>query len=182
MGKVLITIRKIIAGLTCMVLQILFFKKLKLSFPSISFSYNPFRLLSGSKTVIGSRAIIAKHCEIISKGSIKIGNHFCINKYSRVVAHHEIIIGDHVTIAQFVSILDHDHAYLFEAGQFRFAGYKTAPIEIGNNVWVGDKVSINKGVKIGNNVIIGANSVIVKNIPNNVIVGGVPAKVLKHLS
>ena len=55
-------------------------------------------------------------------------------------------------------------------------------ITIGNNVWIGDKVAINKGVKIGNNVIIGANSVVTKDIPNNVVAVGVPARILKNLT
>ena len=115
-------------------------------------------------------------------GELIIGNNFSLNKYSRIVAHEKITIGNNVTIAQFVSILDHDHAYHFENENLIFNGYSTAAIEIGNNVWIGDKVAINKGVKIGNNVIIGANSVVTKDIPNNVVAVGVPARILKNLT
>jgi acetyltransferase-like isoleucine patch superfamily enzyme len=120
--------------------------------------------------------------ELESKGEIIIGNHFVLNPYSRIVAHKKIEIGENVVIARFVSILDHDHAFKCESGNFEFNGYNFAPIKIGNNVWIGDKVTILKGVTIGDNVVIAANAVVTKDIPSNVIAGGVPAKVLKRIN
>ena len=54
-------------------------------------------------------------------------------------------------------------------------------IVIGNNVWLGDKVTILGGVHIGDNVIIGTNSVVTKDIPANAMAAGVPARVLKQI-
>ena len=54
-------------------------------------------------------------------------------------------------------------------------------IVIGNNVWLGDKVSVLSGVNIGDNVIVGANSVVTKNVPSNCVVAGIPAKIIKKL-
>jgi acetyltransferase-like isoleucine patch superfamily enzyme len=120
--------------------------------------------------------------ELEAQGRITLGNHFVINPYSRVVAYQQIDIGENVVIARFVSILDHDHSFKNENGNFEFKGYNMAPIKIGNNVWIGDKVSILKGVTIGDNVIIAANAVVTKDIPSNVIAGGIPAKVLKGIN
>jgi maltose O-acetyltransferase len=53
-------------------------------------------------------------------------------------------------------------------------------VEIGDAVWIGVNVFINPGVKIGNNSIIGANSVVTHDVPDNAIVGGVPAKFIRH--
>ena len=55
---------------------------------------------------------------------------------------------------------------------------KKANVIIGDYVWIGTNVMIVPGVEIGNNSIIGANSVVTKNIDENTIVGGVPARVL----
>lgn len=52
-------------------------------------------------------------------------------------------------------------------------------VEIGNDVWIGQRVIILPGVKIGNGVIIGAGAVVTKNIPDYAVVGGIPAKILK---
>ncbi len=56
-----------------------------------------------------------------------------------------------------------------------------SPINIGNNVWIGGSAIIAAGVTIGDNCIIGAGSVVVKNIPANVVAVGNPCKVIKNL-
>ncbi len=80
----------------------------------------------------------------LRRGRVHIGEQFGINRYSRIVAHESIRIGDHVTIGQMVSILDHDHHFEMEDGKMKLEGYTTAPITIGNNVWIGDKCTILK--------------------------------------
>lgn len=55
----------------------------------------------------------------------------------------------------------------------------TAPIIIGDDVWIGTGAVITKGVKIGNGAVIGVNSLITKDVPENAIVAGNPAKVIK---
>ena len=172
---------KIIAGINCVFLQILHFNNLKISFPSISFARFPFTFYSGGKISMGKKSIIGKNSKIKAKGQVIIGDGFCLNNYSRIVAFQRIQIGNNVIIANFVSILDHDHDYCIADGKMIFDGYNSKPIEIGNNVWIGDKVTICKGVLIGDNVIIGANSVVTKDIPSNYIAAGVPAKLIKRI-
>lgn len=55
------------------------------------------------------------------------------------------------------------------------------PVTIGNNVWIGGNAVIVPGVNIGNNVVVAAGAVVVKDVPNNVVVGGNPAKIIKYL-
>ena len=127
------------------------------------------------------RIIVDDQVMLYAKGNLELGKRFCINKYSRIVAHERITIGDHVTIGQMVSILDHDHDFVMKNDILKLDGYRTAPIKIGNNVWIADKCTILKGVTIGNNVVIGANSLVHKDVPDNVVVGGNPFKILKKL-
>ena len=54
-----------------------------------------------------------------------------------------------------------------------------APIVIGKNVWIGANATIVPGVTIGNGSIIAAGAVVTKDVPENVVVGGVPAKIIK---
>jgi maltose O-acetyltransferase len=56
------------------------------------------------------------------------------------------------------------------------------PVKIGQNVWLGGNTVILPGVTIGDNVVVGAGSVVVKDIPNNVVVAGNPAKFIKNIS
>lgn len=127
------------------------------------------------------RMIVDDDVMLYAKGKIQIGRQFCINRYSRIVAHEHIRIGDQVTIGQGVAILDHDHKYEMTGGKLDLDGYTTEAIRLGNNIWIGDKCTILKGVTVGNNVVIGAHTLIHKDVPSNVVVGGVPFKILKNL-
>lgn len=55
------------------------------------------------------------------------------------------------------------------------------PVTIGNNVWIGGRAVINPGVTIGDNVVIGSGAIVTRDIPDNVVVGGNPAKILKSI-
>lgn len=138
-------------------------------------------IFKGGKMTCKGRIIVNDDVMLYTKGQLTIGKQFGINKNSRIVAHERIEIGNNVTIGQFVSILDHDHRYSFVGNNMQLDGYITAPIQIGNNVWIADKCTILKGVTIGNNVVIGANTLVHKNVPDNVVVGGVPFRILKKL-
>ncbi|WP_142339110.1 acyltransferase [Priestia megaterium] len=87
-----------------------------------------------------------------------------------------ITIGDNVGFAPNVHILAHD------ASTKRFLGYtKIGRVIFGNNIHVGAGTIVLPNVKIGNNVIIGAGSVVTKDIPDNSVVVGHPAKVIASL-
>lgn len=118
---------------------------------------------------------------LFAKGKLRIGTQFYTNRFTRIVAHEQIEIGNNVTLGQMVSILDHDHDYKKEGEDMKLDGYATAPILIGNNVWIGDKATILKGVTIGNNVVVGANTLVHKDVPDNSVIGGVPFKILKTI-
>ncbi|MCW8000049.1 maltose acetyltransferase, partial [Clostridium sp. cpc1] len=65
-------------------------------------------------------------------------------------------------------------------GSFKFCKTQTAPVIIGNNVWIGGGAIIMPGVKIGDNVVIGAGSVVIKNIPSNRVAYGNPCRVVRE--
>lgn len=55
------------------------------------------------------------------------------------------------------------------------------PVTIGENVWIGGNAVICPGVTIGDNVVVGAGAVVTKDVPNNVVIGGNPAKIIKKI-
>jgi acetyltransferase-like isoleucine patch superfamily enzyme len=63
----------------------------------------------------------------------------------------------------------------------REQGVTNKGIVIGNNVWIGAKVTFLDGCKIGNNSVVAAGAVVSGVFPDNVVIGGVPAKILKEL-
>lgn len=58
---------------------------------------------------------------------------------------------------------------------------QASEIKIGNDVWLGDNVSILSGISIGNNVVVGAGAVVTKDIPDNSLAVGVPTKVIREI-
>jgi maltose O-acetyltransferase len=92
----------------------------------------------------------------------------------------KVIIGDNVMLAPNVTISTAGHPV---HPLSRNSGYEYGiPIKIGNNVWIGANVVINPGVTIGDNVVIGSGSVVVKDIPDNVIAVGNPCRVLRSIT
>lgn len=95
-----------------------------------------------------------------------------------------IHIGDNVMMGPEVVIYTRNHCHVI-SDQFTFMeqGYENyKPVIIGNNVWIGRRVMVMPGVQIGNNVVLAAGTVVAKNVPDNTIVGGNPARILKNRS
>jgi acetyltransferase-like isoleucine patch superfamily enzyme len=113
------------------------------------------------------------------QGRIQIGNYCLICPGVRISSASEVVIGDNCMMAQNTYIMDSDWHDVYDRSGFIEA--KSAPIRIGNNVWLGDSVIVCKGVNIGDNSVIGAGAVVVKEIPPNVVAAGNPAVVVKHL-
>lgn len=116
---------------------------------------------------------------------ILIGENVSINHDCHIGAINEILIEDGVLIASKVFITDHYHgevtseAIIVPPSQRKL--FSKGPVKIGKNVWIGEGVVILPNVTIGANSIIGANSVITRSIPENSVVGGNPAKIIKTL-
>lgn len=109
--------------------------------------------------------------------NIEIGEDFFANFGFTVLDQAKVRIGDHAFIGPNVSIYTACHPLdPYERNKNIEWG---EPVTIGDNVWIGGSVTICPGVTIGNNVTIGAGSVVVKNIPDNCVAVGNPARVIK---
>ena len=110
-------------------------------------------------------------------GVIKMNSVF-INRNSMIVSMKKIDIGYGVTIGPNVCIYDHDHNIGETSSKEAFC---SSPVIIKENVWIGANVVITRGVIIGKNSVIAAGAVVTSDVPENCIVGGIPAKVIKYL-
>jgi acetyltransferase-like isoleucine patch superfamily enzyme len=111
-------------------------------------------------------------------GKISIGSYSIINPGVRVTSAAEITIGQSCMLAMNAYLSDADWHDL----QHRiYAPGASAPIVLEDNVWVGDSALVCKGVRIGENSVVGARSVVTKDIPPNVVVAGIPAKIVREL-
>ena len=80
-----------------------------------------------------------------------------------------------------VRMTDTEMAQKTPANVHGLGGNQYKPVTIGNDVWIGANCTILPGVTIGNNVVVAAGAVVTKDVPDNCVVGGVPAKIIKEI-
>lgn len=110
--------------------------------------------------------------------NIHIGKHVFINMGCKFQDQGGIFIGDGALIGHNVVLATLNHAMSpHDRGTMI-----PAPIHIGKNVWIGSNATILPGVTIGDGAIVAAGAVVTRDVPENTIVGGVPARIMRHLS
>jgi len=113
------------------------------------------------------------------KSLIKLGNNIATNNNIFICAANYIEIGDDTLIGQNVVIMDHE-AHGIAPLKRRQLG-EIGKVIIGRNVWIGNNVTILKNSEIGENSIVATGAVVAGSFPKNVIIGGVPAKIIRNL-
>ncbi|ABS40492.1 sugar O-acetyltransferase [Clostridium botulinum] len=127
----------------------------------------PFFVDYGNNIYFGSNCEVNMNCTFLDDNKIIIGNN------ALIAPNVQIYTAFHPTNAQ------ERFGEAKEDGSFEFCNTQTAPVVIGNNVWIGGGVIIMPGVTIGDNVVIGAGSVVTKDIPSNKIAYGNPCRVVR---
>ena len=115
------------------------------------------------------------HIEINKNASIEFGDKIFINSDSKFISSSKISIGDGSVISWEVEINDSDWHQMVR-DDFEIS----KPIEIGRQVWIGSRVLILKGVKVGSGSVIAAGAVVTRDVPENSLVGGVPARIIRE--
>ena len=111
--------------------------------------------------------------------NIHVGDQFLANYNVTILDIMPVMIGDYVMIGPNTMISTVNHP-MTPMGRRKHLGIGK-PVTIGNDVWIGGNVTILPGVNIGNNVIVAAGAVVTKDVLDNSLVGGVPAKVIRTL-
>jgi acetyltransferase-like isoleucine patch superfamily enzyme len=119
--------------------------------------------------------------DLRGNGQIRIGDRVMINNNVALTADGASIeIGNGTVTGINLSVMTSD-GHSLDPDHRHDGAMKCLPVSIGENVFIGDNVTILKGVKIGKNAIIGANSLVIKDIPENTIASGNPCNVLRLL-
>ena len=120
-------------------------------------------MILGKRTTTFKGVLLA-----VNGGRLMLGEHVFFNRNCNVVARNQISIGNHCIFGPNVSIFDHNH--MFDHNGIVLGVYKTSPIMIEDNCWIGANVTILRGTHIGEGCVIGAGAVVQGEIPAHSIV------------
>ena len=142
---------------------------------SVRMDTPPYRKFS-----LGRHSVVESYsCVNNAVGDVVIGD------YTRIGIHNTIIgpvtIGSHVNLAQGITVTALNHNFEDKNKRIDEQGVSTKPVVIGDDVWIGANAVILPGVTIGKHAVVAAGAVVTTDVPENTVVGGVPAKVIKKL-
>lgn len=122
---------------------------------------------------IGNHTQFCRHVHFISPHKIIIGDNCFINRNVVLDGRKQLVIGKNTDIGEYSAIWSLEH----DTQNHTCVGGVT---KIGDNCWIAPHCIILPGVRIGNNVVVATGSIVTKNIPDNVVVAGIPAKIIKN--
>jgi acetyltransferase-like isoleucine patch superfamily enzyme len=160
--------------------NIVFGKSVTIDNYTIIDGFSSEKIILGDCVKIGSFSNLSStsHLSKYGKG-LKMGNNSAIGDYTQFGAAGGIEIGNDVIMGSYISFHSENHNYSDNSKLIREQGVTSKGIKIGNNVWVGAKVTFLDGCEVGNNSVVAAGAVVNGVYPDNSIIGGVPAKILK---
>lgn len=140
------------------------------------------KIILGNCVKIGAYSSLSStsHLSKYGKG-LKMGNNSAIGQFTEFGAAGGIEIGNDVIMGSYISFHSENHNFADTSKLIREQGVTSKGIKIGNNVWVGAKVTFLDGSIVGNNSVVAAGAVVNSIYPDNSIIGGVPAKIIKQI-
>lgn len=114
---------------------------------------------------------------VVDAGALRIGHGTNINGLTKVLCAEAVTIGQHCTLSWDVQVSDNDfHALTVDGVEQP----QTAPVVLGDRVWVGAGATVLKGVTIGDGAVVAARAVVSRDVEPGAIVAGVPARPVGH--
>jgi acetyltransferase-like isoleucine patch superfamily enzyme len=140
------------------------------------------KIILGDNVRIGAYSLLSctSHLSKYGKG-LKMGSNSSIGDFAHFGAAGGIEIGKDVIMGSCVSFHSENHNFNDTTKLIRNQGVSSKGIKLGHNIWVGAKVTFLDGSVIGNNCVIAAGSVVNGVFGDNIVIGGIPAKVLKKI-
>jgi acetyltransferase-like isoleucine patch superfamily enzyme len=113
------------------------------------------------------------------EGVISVGAKTVLGQECTISAYQNVSIGRECVIADRVMLIDFDHGMVEVERPIRYQGIYKRDVDVGHNCWIGYGVCILRGVRVGDNCVLGTSAVVTKDVPDNAVVGGVPARIIR---
>ena len=110
---------------------------------------------------------------------MSIGAKTVLGQECTISAFQHVSIGRECILADRVMLIDFDHGVIEVERPIRLQGIYKRDVHVGHNVWIGYGACVLRGVTIGDNSIVGTSSVITKSVPENAVVAGAPARLIR---
>ena len=129
---------------------------------------------------LGRWSWIGDGCKIRAhEGVVSIGDRTVLGQECTISAFQHVSIGSQCILADRVMLIDFDHATNDVERPIRDQGIYKRDVRVGNNVWIGYGACLLRGVTVGDNSILGSLAVVTRDVEENAVVGGSPARVLR---
>jgi acetyltransferase-like isoleucine patch superfamily enzyme len=140
------------------------------------------KIFLGDAVKIGAYSNVSStsHLSKYGKG-LKMGNHSAIGDFAQFGAAGGIEIGNDVIMGSYISFHSENHNFSDPTMLIREQGVTSKGIKLGNNIWVGAKVTFLDGCEVGDHSVVAAGAVVNGIYPPQSVIGGVPAKVIKSI-
>jgi acetyltransferase-like isoleucine patch superfamily enzyme len=113
------------------------------------------------------------------EGEVRIGSKSVLGQECTISSFQHVSIGRECIVADRVMLIDFDHGVVETERPIRLQGIYKRDVRVGHNCWIGYGACILRGVTVGDNAIVGTSSVVTKDVPENGVVGGAPAKLIR---
>lgn len=134
----------------------------------------------GARLVLGRWSWLGHGCKVrVHEGEVRIGAKTVLGQECTISAFQCVEIGRECILADRVMLIDFDHGMAEVERPVRLQGIYKRDVRIGHNCWVGYGVSVLRGVTVGNNCVLGTSSVVNRDVPDNAVVAGIPARVIR---
>jgi acetyltransferase-like isoleucine patch superfamily enzyme len=129
---------------------------------------------------LGRWSWIGHGCKIRAhEGEVRIGAKTVLGQEITISCYQHVSIGRECIVADRTMLIDFDHGVVETERPMREQGIYKRDVRIGNNVWVGYGACFLRGVTVGDNTVVGTYAVVNRDVPDNAVVAGVPARVLR---
>ena len=134
-----------------------------------------------ARLVLGRWSWLGHGCKVrVHEGEVRIGAKTVLGQECTISAYQHVSIGRECILADRVMLIDFDHGMVEVERPIRLQGIYKRDVRVGHNVWIGYGACILRGVEVGDNSVIGTNAVVTRDLPENSVAGGVPARLIRR--